>query len=121
MEESDLISKKIQEMGLPEKAKNLGSYLINGGPGRGLGTKNKHTLIIEQMAETFLDAKGKEAFQKTLIKNDGTLDLDALELLLKYNPALSKAFGEALGSTVNIIINNNAATKEPIDIEVSDG
>jgi hypothetical protein len=93
-----------------------------GGPGRPPGVRNKHTLIIEQMAETFLDAKGKEAFQKTLLKDDGTLDLDALELLLKYNPALSKAFGDALGSTVNIIINNAATSPQTqIDVEVSDG
>lgn len=91
-----------------------------GGPGRPLGIPNRHTLIMEQIADTFLEAGGKEAFKKTLMNADGTMNLEALEILLKYNPALSKAFGSALGNTVNIIIHGQEA-KKTIDVEVSDG
>lgn len=106
-------------MNLDPRAKNLGNFLLEGGPGRGEGTKNKHTVIMEQIADTFLEAGGKEAFKKTLMNPDGTMNLEALELLLKYNPALSKAFGAALGQTVNIII--NGSKQNTIDVEVADG
>ena len=117
---SDLITKKVQDLKLDPRAKNLGNYLIDGGPGRGEGTKNKHTVIMEQIADTFLEAGGKEAFKKTLMNPDGTMNLEALEILLKYNPALSKAFGSALGNTVNIISPGQEA-KKIIDVEVADG
>lgn len=90
------------------------------GKGRPPGIPNRHTLIMEQIADTFLEAGGKEAFKKTLMNSDGTMNLEALEILLKYNPALSKAFGSALGNTVNIIIHGQEA-KKTIDVEVSDG
>lgn len=92
------------------KPNPLGNYLIEGGPGRPPGSKNKHTLIMEQIAETFLEAGGKEAFKKTLMKEDGAMNLQALELLLKYNPALSKVFEAApIGSNINIIIHGSGA------------
>lgn len=55
---------------------NLGEYR-QGGPGRPVGSKNKFTLIKEQMAEIWGEADGKKKF-KELFKDDFPRALDKL-------------------------------------------
>lgn len=50
-------------------AVRLGEYAVKGGPGRGKGTKNKFTLIKEQIAELWEEEHGKESLRKHFKKN----------------------------------------------------
>ncbi len=43
---------------------NLGDYCVNGGPGRPSGSKNKFTIIKEQLAEVWEENNGKGKFKE---------------------------------------------------------
>lgn len=69
-----------------ERIRNLGLYAVNGGPGRPPGLKNKFTQVKEALVDVFFEGNGKEAFKKTLLMEDGTINLEALRAILSVLP-----------------------------------
>lgn len=60
-----------------DRIKNLGQYGVKGGPGRELGSKNKFTLIKEQIAEVWAENNGKNKF-KEMFNEDFSRAIDKI-------------------------------------------
>ena len=67
---------------------HLGEYAINGGPGRPKGSKNKFTLIKEQLVEVWEEEGGKERFRELFkgSQKDFIMALDKIITILPKEP-----------------------------------
>ncbi len=63
------------------KACNLGQLAITGGPGRPIGSKNKFTLIKEQMAELWQEENCKEKFRGIINSGDKSFMIALREII----------------------------------------
>ncbi len=63
----------------------LGEFGIKGGPGRPKGSKNKYTLIKEELAEVWQEEGGKERFRQ-LFNGNQTEFLKALDRIISILP-----------------------------------
>ena len=64
---------------------HLGEYGVKGGPGRPKGSKNKFTLIKEQLAEVWEEEGGKERF-RGLFKGSQKDFVMALDKIISISP-----------------------------------
>lgn len=63
----------------------LGEYALEGGPGRPKGSKNKYTLLKEEILEVWEEERGKERF-KALFTGSTRDFTKALEIILSLIP-----------------------------------
>lgn len=66
-------------------AKRLGQYAITGGPGRPPGSKNKFTLIKEEMVDIWHESNGKEKL-KEMFEASPDKFLKALDRIISILP-----------------------------------
>lgn len=85
---------------------NLGEYAITGGPGRPKGSKNKFTLIKEQMAEVWHEEMGKERFRALFTKDERTF-IRALKEIIAILPKEIDLGKDENGNAAKFIIQLN--------------
>lgn len=115
MEETGIKTKEILD--IDPRAKNLGNYLIEGGPGRPPGLRNKFTQLKETLLDTFNNhADKKEALERTLfyMRDDGLkyVNMEALRAIISVMPTTKD---EPEGNTYNFNLAINQFGKLSIE------
>lgn len=93
-----------------DRIRNLGDYGINGGPGRGKGTKNKFTLIKEEIAEIWEEAGLKAELLKQLTKDKSYTRKFVREVIIPILPR--DALIDQSSTTLIQIIKNHVPKEE---------
>lgn len=100
--ESDKLS--ISNRPIPREHDERGRFVVgNMGGGRPFGSRNKFTIVKERIVEAFLkNDRGSVAFEKTLYNSDGTINLEALRVIVSILPSEDFKFLANGDITINI-------------------